>query len=451
MKISIDDWMNFTRKLSKLNAEASELVQDYAVENGLDDPELLDYAYGVVLRYGEASAALSAEMYDEIARLEGKILPDAEVAETPTKNEVAKAVNGTKKTGNPKNVGNAVGRLVKRTGADTMLKNAARDGAQFAWIPSGDTCPFCLMLASNGWQYMSKKALKNGHAEHIHANCDCTYCIRFDKNFQVEGYDPDKYLEMYYAADGATIEEKANSIRRQMYAQNKDKINAQKRANYAEKKELAISGNSDKIKLKMNTDEKARNIKSEVYGEEVIDIDEKFINSEEYRAKFVGLTGKEDVDEKVYEYCKEILKERTGTELETLILVDLDDGSPILTIKGTKPFEITYSEEQEKIIKQAKDEKRRILSIHNHPTGSPPSADDSVSAKIKGYEKGITCGHNASLYVFNPSEVDYSMEECDEIHSIIEEDTQFEQDGKKILTIWKKTLEDFGIKIRERR
>lgn len=235
MKISIDDWMNFTRKLSKLNAEASELVQDYAVENGLDDPELLDYAYGVVLRYGEASAALSAEMYDEIARLEGKILPDAEVAETPTKNEVAKAVNGTKKTGNPKNVGNAVGRLVKRTGADTMLKNAARDGAQFAWIPSGDTCPFCLMLASNGWQYMSKKALKNGHAEHIHANCDCTYCIRFDKNFQVEGYDPDKYLEMYYAADGATIEEKANSIRRQMYAQNKDKINAQKRANYAEK------------------------------------------------------------------------------------------------------------------------------------------------------------------------------------------------------------------------
>ena len=235
MKISIDDWMNFTRKLSKLNAEASELVQDYAVENGLDDPELLDFAYGVVLRYGEASAALSAEMYDEIARLEGKILPDAEVAETPTKNEVAKAVNGTKKTGNPKNVGNAVGRLVKRTGADTMLKNAARDGAQFAWIPSGDTCPFCLMLASNGWQYMSKKALKNGHAEHIHANCDCTYCIRFDKNFQVEGYDPDKYLEMYYAADGATIEEKANSIRRQMYAQNKDKINAQKRANYAEK------------------------------------------------------------------------------------------------------------------------------------------------------------------------------------------------------------------------
>ena len=244
MKISIDDWMNFTRKLSKLNVEASELVQDYAVENGLDDPELLDFAYGVVLRYGEASAALSAEMYDEIARLEGKILPDAEVAETPTKNEVAKAVNGTKKTGNPKNVGNAVGRLVKRTGADTMLKNAARDGAQFAWIPSGDTCPFCLMLASNGWQYMSKKALKNGHAEHIHANCDCTYCIRFDKNFQVEGYNPDKYLEMYYAADGATIEEKANSIRRQMYAQNKEKINAQKRANYAEKKQR--QKNSDK-------------------------------------------------------------------------------------------------------------------------------------------------------------------------------------------------------------
>ena len=54
------------------------------------------------------------------------------------------------------------------------------------------------MLASNGWQKASKKALKGGHAEHIHANCDCTYAIRFDGKSNVAGYDPDALYEKYF-------------------------------------------------------------------------------------------------------------------------------------------------------------------------------------------------------------------------------------------------------------
>ena len=76
---------------------------------------------------------------------------------------------------------------------------------------------------------------------------------------------------------------------------------------------------------------------------------------------------------------------------------------------------------------------------------------NNARPKIKGYVEGITCGHNASVYVFFPSEVEYSMDDCDEIHRIIVEKTEFEQDGKKIISIWKKTLRDFGIRIRERR
>ena len=99
-----------------------------------------------------------------------------------------------------------------------MLKNAERDGAQFAWVPMGDTCAFCLTLASRGWQYMSKNAMKHGHAEHIHANCDCTYAIRFDESSTVAGYDSDRYLEMYENAEGSTPAEKINSMRREIAA-----------------------------------------------------------------------------------------------------------------------------------------------------------------------------------------------------------------------------------------
>lgn len=121
-----------------------------------------------------------------------------------------------------------VSRLVKQAGADTTPKNAIRDGAEWAWVPHGDTCPFCITLASNGWQRASKKALKGDHAQHIHAHCDCEYVIRFDSSTTVAGYDPDKYLEQYYAYGGDI-----NAMRRAQYAKNKDFINAQKRAAYA--------------------------------------------------------------------------------------------------------------------------------------------------------------------------------------------------------------------------
>lgn len=139
-------------------------------------------------------------------------------------------VNATKNQ-NPTNLPNGVSRLVKRAGADTTLKNAVRDGAEWAWVPHGDTCPFCITLASNGWQKASSKVLKGGHAEHIHANCDCEFAIRFDHSTTVAGYDPDKYLAQYNAAGGDI-----NKMRRVNYAANKERINAQKRAAYAARK-----------------------------------------------------------------------------------------------------------------------------------------------------------------------------------------------------------------------
>ena len=141
------------------------------------------------------------------------------------------------KIGNEAVVASAAGRLVKMAGVDTTMQNALRDGAEWAWIPMGDTCAFCIMLASQGWVPASKKAIKGGHAEHIHANCDCTYAIRFNSSSNVAGYDPDTYRAMYYNADGRTGKQKVNSMRREFYARNKEVINEQKRDAYAKREE----------------------------------------------------------------------------------------------------------------------------------------------------------------------------------------------------------------------
>lgn len=213
MRISAKDWESYIDKLSRINKKAADAMQAFIDKNGMDDMSaVVEYAYALATKYGEASGELACEMYDAVAEAAGEHVSPAEIAPTASYMDTAKAVHGT--VLNPHNtVPQTVGRLVKQAGADTTLRNALRDGAKFAWIPHGETCAFCLTLASRGWQNMSRNALRNGHAEHIHANCNCEYAISFDKNPSVEGYDPDYYLSIYKNADGAKPADKIKSIR----------------------------------------------------------------------------------------------------------------------------------------------------------------------------------------------------------------------------------------------
>lgn len=243
MRISQRAWTQYITALRKINDAAYKAMKIYLDAHGLpsedwEEDALIDIATAVARKYGAASATLSAEFYDKIGRLAGRTLPAALPAEPATVHEVAKAVVGTAKTGNPDIVAGAVSRLVKQQGVDTTMQNAIRDGAEWAWVPQGETCAFCITLASRGWQRASKKALKGGHAEHIHANCDCTYSVRFDSTSSVAGYDPEKYREMYYDAEGSKPQNKINSIRRELYAKNREEILAQKADAYEKRKEL---------------------------------------------------------------------------------------------------------------------------------------------------------------------------------------------------------------------
>lgn len=231
MQITANAWNEYITRLSRLNQKAGQLMRQYIDTHGTGDADaLITYAAALVTKYGEGSAELACQMYDALAEAANAGVPAAEPAEPADYGEVARMVNATKNQ-NPANLPNGVSRLVKRAGADTTLKNAVRDGAEWAWVPHGDTCPFCIALASNGWQKASSKVLKGGHAEHIHANCDCEFAIRFDHKTTVAGYDPEKYLKQYNAAGGDI-----NKMRRVNYAANKERINAQKRAAYAARK-----------------------------------------------------------------------------------------------------------------------------------------------------------------------------------------------------------------------
>ena len=260
MRITATAWAAYTQQLAKLNKKAGQLMADYIAAHGTGDTDaLIAYAHALVTKYGEGSAELACQMYDALAAAAKAGVPAAEPAQTAAYSEVARMVQATKQS--LPQMQRGVSRLVKRAGADTTLKNALRDGAEWAWVPQGDTCAFCLTLASRGWQKASQAAIKGGHAEHIHANCDCEYAIRFDGRSTVAGYDPDKYLRQYRAA-GSDV----NALRRVNYAANRERINAQKRAAYAARKAAFTSTQNRAILGSIDSDGSVKKIELTVLG-----------------------------------------------------------------------------------------------------------------------------------------------------------------------------------------
>ena len=84
---------------------------------------------------------------------------------------------------------------------ETIIANVGRDkdkGARFARVPTGfETCTFCLMLASRGAVYYSRKTA--GEWRHFHRNCDCKVVPRFEKDplaVLVEGHNPREAYEV---------------------------------------------------------------------------------------------------------------------------------------------------------------------------------------------------------------------------------------------------------------
>lgn len=235
MQVSEKEWLKYVKKLSAISKTAAAKMQSAIHKYGVDDREtLIDIAYSLAQKYGSASGAMACTLYDDVARLSRVYVPDAEMAELATKKEIETAISTAPSAFKMVDV---VTIYVKMASLDTIQQNARRDHAQWAWIPSGDSCPFCMTLASRGWVNASDEVKKGNHAEHVHANCDCTFAIRFNDKTTYEGYNPQVYLDKYYAAEGKSSKDKINSMRREEYQQNKDEINARKRELYALNKE----------------------------------------------------------------------------------------------------------------------------------------------------------------------------------------------------------------------
>lgn len=401
MGITERTWNEYIARLSRLNETAGRKMEEYILLHGTGDSSaLIRYAYALVTKYGEGSAELACQLYDALAQAEGVVLPAAEPAPTAGYGEVARMVHATKDQ-NPANLPNGVSRLVKRAGADTTLRNAVRDGAEFAWIPHGDSCPFCITLASNGWQKAGKKTLQKGHAEHIHAHCDCEYAVRFHSGTTVAGYDPEKYYRQYREAGGDI-----NAMRRIDYAARKDAINAQKRAAYAARKTYSDTLNG----IVIPTQETVEHVP-------LVTLD--------------GMTDAQAVF--LQDAHKSVLRAVVDSKTP-----DHEAGCFILNdYSGTTPF---VSKHQGNI-GFPETPLNAIGTIHSHPTGQTFSIGDILAFAGDGDLSIMTVvGNNGSVYIFQKTDLFDVAGYLDYLRTGIAENQHYKETAEAYLSFMEDVL-----------
>lgn len=124
-------------------------------------------------------------------------------------------------------LGEVVDRNVRQAGRDTLVSNANRDRRAKGWaiVPSGTACAYCVMLASRGATYTSEDTAEAS----VHAHCSCEVVPDFGDG--IDGYDPEKYYDMYESAAaqagvGASPKDIAAELRRMYPTQITDGVTA---------------------------------------------------------------------------------------------------------------------------------------------------------------------------------------------------------------------------------
>lgn len=166
---------------------------------------------GFVQGYDDVAAEFAAQWYDRRAEQGGARLEQAVTMTTyrpDSVDAVARYQARKLAKGGDVEFAKACGEFARndafRSLNETISANVGRDkdkGVRFARVPTGfETCAFCLMLASRGAVYHTRKTA--GEFKHFHRRCDCKVVPSFEDDADaelVEGVRPKELRERYRA------------------------------------------------------------------------------------------------------------------------------------------------------------------------------------------------------------------------------------------------------------
>lgn len=91
---------------------------------------------------------------------------------------------------------------VKRAAQENMIKNCDKAEVRYARVPTGfETCSFCFMLASRGFEYRDE--MTAGSLHKFHKDCDCIVVPGAKGRTKIDGYDPEGMYQRWESCEKA--------------------------------------------------------------------------------------------------------------------------------------------------------------------------------------------------------------------------------------------------------
>ena len=205
---SYEQILSFGSTRTQLVEYAIEEFQ-YWVKQGLTEEELFSIATQLGEKYSLLGSELGAQWYDlctQLAEIEAEPAELSPVSTEDINARVTAAMNadpGLIDSVFNSYLQNVVNDSIRRTGDANLQRDYERGLAGGKWcrVPVGDTCAWCLMLASNGAWYKSKETALGTSPDHYHSDCNCVAVYHADAE-SIKGYGKlAEYKQMYYEAD----------------------------------------------------------------------------------------------------------------------------------------------------------------------------------------------------------------------------------------------------------
>ena len=129
-----------------------------------------------------------------------------------------------------------------------------------------------------------------------------------------------------------------------------------------------------------------------------------YIRSDEFVDKLKNHPKTSHLSEPIARVSRQMLQHRNGTPFEDYYLLNADTGRVVaLSNKARKTKGVVYNEQVRKAFKEQSEQS--LISIHNHPSGYPPSLSDFASlqqrSKNNTVKYGLTIGHDGSVYWYS--------------------------------------------------
>lgn len=183
------------------------------VYDGISRDEVVAIAAEIAGKYAMLGEELGAQWYDLCTSLAG-IQADPAIVE-PVSSERMQAWARSVFTGDTfardfirDFIQDVINDAERETGSANMWRDYRRGLAPGKWcrVPVGDTCAWCMMLASNGAYYLSEESAKHtADGGKYHDHCDCKAVYHADAN-DIQGYSKlIDYKRKYYKADNMRL------------------------------------------------------------------------------------------------------------------------------------------------------------------------------------------------------------------------------------------------------